>query len=52
MKDKPKIGINCMIHNPCQTCHERPARFIYKNKINGNELRVCEKCKEEVFDNR
>lgn len=50
--NKPKIGINCMIHNPCQTCYERPARYIIRNKYTKNRLRICEKCKKEIIDNR
>lgn len=44
----PTIAIQCPedkeCEHKCQTCGEHPAEMTIKNKINGNELRVCSDC--------
>ena len=46
---KNKIGINCMVHNACETCHSNPARYTIKNKFTDKKLRICVDCKKEII---
>lgn len=33
----------------CDLCEDKAARILMKNQINGNELKVCEECHEEIW---
>lgn len=35
--------------NICELCEEKPAIFIMKNEVNGNKLKVCCCCYEELW---
>jgi hypothetical protein len=51
MIDTPKIGIECMTHNACETCASKPAKYIIKNKFTDKKLRICDDCKAVIIGN-
>lgn len=48
----PTIVIQCpsdkACEYKCETCGEHPAKQVIKNKFNGNELRICDDCRDYI----
>lgn len=36
----------------CDLCHKVRAEVVMKNRVNGNELRVCRRCHKEVWGDK